>query len=62
MRCLVIVPQSLHFPMQPKPFPLHRQKYFEQTTEVTFNPRLANITGLIVRSLFCPMPIHSKSG
>jgi len=49
-----IVAQSLHFTLQPKQFPFHSQKSFEQRIEMTFHRRLGNINGLIVGSLYCP--------
>jgi len=39
-----------------KPISLSSRKYFEQRTEMKFHRRLANITGLICRSLYCPQP------
>ena len=52
-----IVPQSLLLSPEPKPF-FHSQKPFEQKTEMTFDRRLANITGLVVRDSYC----HHWSG
>jgi len=49
-----IVPQSLHLPLQPKPFPPPSQKSFEQRKEMTFDRRLANIAAPVIRGLYCP--------
>jgi len=38
------LPQSLHLPTPPKPFPQPSQKILGQRTEMTLDRRLANIT------------------
>jgi len=43
--------QSLHLPLQPKPFPNPCQKSFEQRKEMTFNRVLSNTTGTVYIAL-----------
>jgi len=40
--------QSFHLPLQPNHFPQPSQKSFEQSKEMTFDGRLANVTDPVV--------------
>jgi len=50
------VSQALHL-LQPKPFPRSQSKVVWKRKAVTFDRRLANITALVVRGLYCPGPL-----
>jgi len=51
----VIAPQSLHLPLQTKPFPHPSQKTLEQRKEMTFDRRWGSITDpvLVFRGSYC---------